>query len=177
MKKDRGISLITLVVTIIVMIILVGIVGVYSIDTIKNGHKAVAKRELENVRDFVIRQCIRMGSNEFDINLEKYPEIELSSEKIYALSEGKLNNQEISNIISVNSADDLDNKYKYYYLQADKKYFEDEEFSNSDITVRDVKNDYIINFYTGTIICITDGYFDVDGIIKGVDEIKLSIEE
>lgn len=176
MKKDSGISLITLVVTIIVMIILVGIIGVYSIDTIRNGHQAVAKRELENVRDFVIRQCIRMESNEFDINLEKYPEIELSPEKIYQLSEGKLNNQEISNIISVNAAEDLDNKYKYYYLQADKKYFEDEEFSNNDIIVRDVRNDYIVNFYTGTIICVTDEYFDVDGIIKGVDEIELSIE-
>lgn len=174
MKKNSGISLITLVITIIVMIILVGIVTTYSIDTIKKGHEAVAQRELENVRDFVIRQCIRMESEDFEIDLDNYPEIQLSNEKIYVLCNAKLSSQEIDNIVSVNSSD-LDDNYKYYYLAADNKLLEDLKFSNDDITVRDVKHDYIVNFYTGTVICIDDDFFKVDGIIKGLDEIELSI--
>ena len=69
MKKNSGVSLISLIVTIIVMIILIGIVGLYSMDTIKKGHEAVNKRELENVRDYTIRQKIRMDDDEFDVNL------------------------------------------------------------------------------------------------------------
>lgn len=174
MKNNRGISLITLTVTIIVMIILIGIIGVYSLDTIKRGHDAVARRELENVRDFVIRQSLRLDTDEFVIDVIKYPDIELSSEKIYTLTVDKLSEQEIENIVSVNSSD-LGDKYKYYYLQANEKHLEDLDFSNNDITVRDVKYDYIVNFYTGTIICVSDGFFSVDGIIKGLDEIKLNI--
>lgn len=174
MKNNKGISLITLTVTIIVMIILIGVVGVYSLDTIKRGHSAVARRELENVRNFVIRQSLRLDTNDFVIDVVKYPDIELSSEKTYALTMDKLSEQEINNIVSVNSSE-LDAKYKYYYIQATEKHFEDLDFSNNDITVRDVKYDYIINFYTGTIICVSDGFFSVDGIVKGLDEIELEL--
>ena len=36
--------------------------------------------------------------------------------------------------------------------------------------MQDVKNDYIINFYSGTIICITEENFKVEGLIKGLGE-------
>ncbi len=176
MKKNSGVSLISLIVTIIVMIILIGIVGLYSMDTIKKGHEAVNKRELENVRDYTIRQKIRMDDDKFDVNLTKYPKIKLTSEMIYTLTDGKLTNQETSDIVSVNSSD-LEDKYKYHYLQASEKYFEDSDFSNDDISVKDVKKDYIINFYIPTVICISDDAFAIDGIIKGVDEIKLEIKK
>jgi hypothetical protein len=34
-----------------------------------------------------------------------------------------------------------------------------------------VKNDYIINFYTGTVIGFAENSYKVDGLIKGLSEI------
>lgn len=172
--KNKGISLISLVVTIVVMLILIGIVGVYSLDTIKESHEAVAERELISVREYVLRQQIRIIDGEFSIDTDKYSNIVLTSELVYLLGSGKLTDTEINNIIEVNSAD-IDKNYKYYYFQSENKYFEDSEFSNDNLTFQDVKNDYIINFYTGTIICLSDEFFKVDGIVKGLSEITIGI--
>ena len=99
----------------------------------------------------------------------------LNTELIYLLCDGKLTSTEINNIVDVNSTD-IDNKYKYYYFQAEDKVFEKTKFTSGDVTIQDVKNDYIINFYTGTIICISDGSFKVEGLIKGLGEILLEAE-
>ncbi|MBR3888713.1 MAG: hypothetical protein IKJ32_06405 [Clostridia bacterium] len=171
MNNQRGISLITLVVTIMVMIILIGVVGKYSLENIQEATNAVMDSEFANIRDFTMNVQNQMLLGDFEIDLNQYPDIVLSNELLYIIAKDKLQNIEINNIIDVNSAD-IDDDYKYYYFQADSTdYFETRTFSKDNIRVQDVKYDYIINFYTGTVIGIYDETAKVDGLIKGLGEI------
>lgn len=171
MKKQKGISLITLVVTIMVILILIGVVGKYSLENIRESTNAVMDSEFVNIRDFVLNVQNQMLIGDFEIDLNKYPDIVLSNELLYIIAKGKLQNTEINNIVDVNSAD-IDDNYKYYYFQAESTdYFETRTFSKNNIRVQDVKYDYIINFYTGTVIGVYDESVKVDGLIKGLGEI------
>ena len=171
MNNQRGISLITLVVTIMVMIILIGVVGKYSLENIQEATNAVMDSEFANVRDFALNVQNQMLVGDFDIDLNSYPDMVLSNELLYIIAKDKLQNIEINNIVDVNSADINDN-YKYYYFQADSTdYFETRTFSKDNIRVQDVKYDYIINFYTGTVIGVYDEIVKVEGLIKGLGEI------
>ena len=172
MRNNKGISLITLIVTIMVMLILIGVVGTYSLETIMEANEAVAEREFANVRDFVLKQQTDIQTEKFDMNSSKYPELIISPELTFLLCDGRLTSTELGNIADVNTSE-IDAKYKYYYFQADSKSFEDSELTNNGITVQDVQNDYIINFYSGTIICVTCEYFKVEGIVKGLGEFLL----
>lgn len=164
--NNRGMSMITLVVTVIVMIILIGVVGIYSFDTIDKAYNASESREITAVRDFVLEQQMRVETDQFD----KYPSMELTTDELYMIADGKLTETEINNIIDVNTSN-LSKQYKYYYVQASEKYFELPEFVQQGIAVQDVKGDYIINFYTGTTISILDEKLKVEGLIKTLAEI------
>ena len=171
MNNKSGISLITLVVTIMVMLILIGIVGKYSLENIQEATNAVMQSEFSNIRDFTLNIQNQMLIGEFEIELNKYPDIVLSNELLYIIAKDKLQNIEINNIVDVNSAD-IDDDYKYYFFQAESTdYFETRTFSKDNIRVQDVKYDYIINFYTGTVIALYDDTVKVEGLIKGLGEI------
>ena len=171
MNNQKGISLITLVVTIMVMIILIGVVGKYSLENIQEATNAVMDSEFANIRDFTLNVQNQMLVGDFDIDLNQYPDIVLSNELLYIIAKDKLQKIEINNIVDVNSADINDN-YKYYYFQADSTdYFETRTFSKDNIRVQDVKYDYIINFYTGTVIGVYDETVKIEGLIKGLGEI------
>lgn len=171
--KNKGISLITLIVTIVVMLILIGVVGVYSFDTVNQGNESKDKREFVNVREFVLSKQAKIIAETDDIDT-KYEDLVLNSELAYLVCENKLTDSEINNIVDVNLAD-IDLKYKYLYFQSEEKLFEDLDFTEGNLTVQDVRNDYIINFYTGTIIALTDNGVNVEGLIKGLGEILSEI--
>lgn len=167
MKNQKGISLITLIVTMVVMMILIGVVGKYSLENVEKSNDAISTSEFVSVRDFTLnmRNKILLEDYEFETG-----EIEMSNELLYILADEYLTSVEISNIVDVNSSD-LPANCKYYYIPADKKMFEDREFTKDNITIQDVKNDYIINFYTGTVIGFSENSYKVDGLIKGLSEL------
>ena len=167
MKNQRGISLITLVVTMIVMLILVGVVGKYSLENIEDSNQAVSETEFASVRDFALNMQTKILIEDYKFDTTQ---IEMSNELLYILAQDYLSDLELRNIVDVNSSD-LPSQCKYYYISADKKIFEDKKFTKGNITIQDVKNDYIINFYTGTIIAFSENSYKVDGLIKSLPEI------
>ncbi|MBQ8299454.1 MAG: type II secretion system protein [Clostridia bacterium] len=173
MNNQKGISLITLVVTMIVMIILIGVVGSYSLENIKKSGDAVSAAEFASVRDFTLKMQTKILAEDHKIDTSK---IGLSNDLLYLLVGESLSNTDLNNIVDVNSSD-VPAECKYYYIPADEKLFEDKDFTKGNITVQDVKNDYIINFYTATVICIQNDSCKVDGLIKGLSEIVLLIGE
>ncbi len=171
MKSNRGISLITLVVTIMVMLILIGVVGKYSLENIQKATDAVMENEFASIRNFTMNVQNQMYVGEFNIELNNYSDIVLGNELLHIIANGKLQPSEINNISDVNSAD-IDDNYKYYFFQAESMdYFETTTFSKGNVVIPDVKYDYIINFYTGTIIGLYEEGAKVDGLIKGLGEI------
>lgn len=168
MKSQKGISLITLVVTMVVMLILIGVVGNYSLENIEKSNSAVSESEFANVRDFTLNMQTKILVDEYEFDTTQ---IEMSSDLLYLLADEYLSNVELSNIVDVNSSD-LPAVCKYYYIPANKKMFEDRTFTKGNINIQDVKNDYIINFYTGTVIGFSENSYKVDGLIKGLSEIN-----
>lgn len=173
MNNQKGISLITLVVTMIVMIILIGVVGNYSLENIKKSNDAISAAEFANVREFTLKMQTNILAEDYKLDTRK---ISLSNDLLYLLVGESLSVTDLNNIVDVNSAD-IPAECKYYYIPAEEKLFEDRKFTDGNITVQDVKNDYIINFYTATIICIQEDTCKVEGLIKGLGEIVLLIGE
>ncbi|MBQ9280319.1 MAG: type II secretion system protein [Clostridia bacterium] len=171
MKRSNGVSLITLIVTIMVMFILIIVVGKYTIDNVREANRASELREVAQVREFVIDRQARLDTDEIASILSSHSSLLLTTAQADTVAKGKLTDSEISEIMNVNSAD-MHAKYKYFYLPKSGNYFEDSEFAAGGITVKDVKNDYIVNFFTGTIICLSDENFTVDGVIKGLTQIQ-----
>lgn len=167
MKNQKGISLITLVVTMVVMVILIGVVGSYSLENISKSNEAVSEMEFAQVRDFALNMQTKILLEDRKINGS---EILLTNELLYLLAEDHLTSVELNNIIDVNSANLPDEK-KYHFISYEQKLFEDLEFTDGNITIQDVKNDYIINFYTGTVIAFGENSCKVDGLIMGLSEV------
>ena len=167
MKNQKGISLITLVVTMVVMVILIGVVGTYSLENINKSNEAVFEMEFSQVREFVLnmQSKILLEDHKFDTT-----EIGLTNELLYLLAEDHLSNVELNNIVDVN-ASNLSEDRKYYFISFEQELFEDYEFTKGNITVQDVKSDYIVNFYTGTVIAFREDKCKVDGLIMGLSEI------
>lgn len=167
MKNQKGISLITLVVTMVVMLILIGVVGTYSLENIEKSNEAISETEFASVRDFTLNMQAKILLEEYKFDTS---DIEMTNELLYILADDYLSAVELSNIVDVNSSD-LPAVCKYYYIPSDRKIFEDKEFTKGNITIQDVKNDYIINFYTGTVIGFAENSYKVDGLIKGLSEL------
>lgn len=167
MKNQKGISLITLVVTMVVMIILIGVVGSYSLENINKSNEAVSEMEFAQVRDFALNMQTRILLEDHKIDGSQ---MLLTNELLYLLAEDHLSSVELNNIIDVNSAELPDEK-KYHFISYEQKLFEDLEFTDGNITIQDVKSDYIINFYTGTVIAFREENCKVDGLIMGLSEI------
>lgn len=167
MKNQNGISMITLVVTMVVMLILIGIVGNYSLENINKSNEAVSEAEFASVRDFALNMQTKILLEDYKFDTS---EIQLTNELLYLLAEEELSTVELNNIVDVNSSN-LPAECKYYFFSCDKKLFEDLDFTEGNITIQDVKNDYIINFYTGTVIAFGESGCKVDGLIKGLSEV------
>lgn len=174
MKNNQGISLITLIITIVVMLILIGVVGKNSIESIEESRNAVSSKEISDVNSYVLSLQGKIIAGDFNINLVDYPEIILNADLVYTLAYDKLTNIEINNILDVNNSTLSDN-YKYYYFPASKRLFESDKFSQGGMTLQDIKGDYIINFYTGTVILLTEDNAQVTGLIKGLEEISAEV--
>lgn len=174
MKNDKGVSLITLIVTILVMLILLVVVAKYSFDNIVEANKAVDIREVADVREFVLDRQIRINDDDVKELLSNYSSLVLTDADAHKLLDDKLSDEDIASIIEVN-ASDLESRYKYFYLPKSGKYFDDYDFSANGIKVKDVKNDYIVNFYTGTVINLSKDNFMMDGMVKDLTRIKNDI--
>lgn len=176
MKKQSGVSLITLIVTMMIMLILVGIVGKFSLDNIKKANESKRAREFAGIRDFVVTMQLQIDNEDFENVLKSNDDLVLDGSLAHIVADGKLLDSELNAMLDVNAAD-IDAKYKYFYLPATGKYFSDPNFAIGGMTVSDVESDYIVNFYTGTVISLANDYPKIDGVIKGLDEILLEIGE
>ena len=153
-NNNKGVTILTLVITIVVMIIMVSIVGEYTTTSIKNSYTATEKKELSSIVEYVSTQKTKILAYEVDINdlLNNSDNLVISLEELEKNAPG-LGISKINTIVEVNVSE-LEDNYKYLYLTAQK--INDLKVSESGIKVSDVKNDYIINFYTGTIIGLYD---------------------
>lgn len=167
MKKENGVTIMTLVITIIIMVIMVSVAGFYSVDSINNSYKANAKKELADVVEYTSILKTELLLEKFELENETV----ISHEELYKL-EDKLLESQINKILEVNLST-LDANYKYHYLTP--KMLEDKVFSGGKINVKDVNNNYIINFYTGTVIGIYDSSCEVSGIVKGLNDIWVEV--
>ena len=167
LKRENGITIMNLVITIIVMIILISVAGYYSIDSIKNSYISNQKKEMADVIEYASVLKTRLLMDEFTLSGDT-----VATEEMLHLVEDFLSSTQINHIIEVNIST-LSPKYKYHYITAKK--LSDKTFSNSEISVKDAKNDYIINFYTGTVIAIYDSSCEVSGIVKGLADILVEI--
>lgn len=178
-KNNKGVTMMTLVITIVVMIILISVTGYYSIDSIKNSYISREKNELSDIVEYVSVKKAKLLIDEMDVNEEfndasgQSPVINI--EELYLLASG-LTETELNRIIEVNTYEDLTDNYKYLYITADM--LNEQSFSTSDIVVKDVRNNYIINFYTGTVIALYDSgkRVEVSGIVKGLNDIIIEMQ-
>lgn len=167
LKKESGITIMNLVITIIVMIILISVAGYYSIDSIKNSYISNQKKEMADVVEFTSVLKTKLLMDEFILTDET-----VVTEEMLHLIEDFLSSTQINHIIEVNIST-LSPKYKYHYVTA--KNLGDKEFSDFEINVKDAQYDYIINFYTGTVIAIYDSSCEVSGIVKGLADVLTEI--
>lgn len=168
-KRENGITIMNLVITIIVMIILISVAGYYSIDSIKNSYISNQKKEMADVVEYTSVLKANLLMDEFVLTDET-----VVTEEMLHLLEDFLSSTQINHIIEVNIST-LSPKYKYHYVTA--KNLGDKEFSSSEINVKDAKYDYIINFYTGTVIAIYDSSCEVSGIVKGLADVLTEIDD
>lgn len=168
-KRENGITIMNLVITIIVMIILISVAGYYSIDSIKNSYISNQKKEMADVVEYTSVLKANLLMDEFVLTDET-----VVTEEMLHLLEDFLSSTQINHIIEVNIST-LSPKYKYHYVTA--KNLGDKEFSGSEINVKDAKYDYIINFYTGTVIAIYDSSCEVSGIVKGLADVLTEIDD
>ncbi|MCR5422974.1 MAG: hypothetical protein K6E74_04980 [Bacilli bacterium] len=171
MKNTKsGVTLINLVVMIIIMIVLISITGYYSLENVKNGYYARQKKEFANVVDYVSILRAKLLIGEFDVPLLE----PISDEALMTLA-SFLSPNVLTAIIDVNSSDMIEKQYKYFYITpvqlADKKY------SDGNINVKEAKYNYIVNFYTGTVIALyEDEDYEIFGIVKGLPAILNDLE-
>ena len=169
LKNNKGITLMTLIVTIVVMIILISIVGYFSMDSVINSHIANDKKEFADIVQYVATRKAELLIDEFDVS-EKYPNSVVTAEALYLFARG-LGEDELNKIIEVNEAENLSNNYKYIYITSEN--LNNESISSENIVIKDAKNNYIINFFTGTVIGLYENGEKVEtsGSIKSLNEI------
>lgn len=180
-KNNKGVTLMTLVITIVTMVILISIVGYFSIESINNSHISNEKKEMADVLEYVLVRKAKLLNKEFDLK-EKYGDVSgdivntpIVTEELLGLVARNLNETWKNNIIEVNQNNVFPDEYKYIYITADK--LNNEALSKEYTVIRDVKNNYIINFYTGTVIGLYDNgeRIEASGIIKGIAEIESTL--
>lgn len=167
LKNEKGVTIMSLVVTIIVMVILLSVAGYYSIDSIKNSHIANEEKELAEVAEYVGVLKTYLLVEEFSLS-----DATVVNQELLDTYNDVLSGTQINKILEVNLST-LDASYKYHYINAEK--LADKSFSGGRINVKDAKNNYIINFYTGTIIGLYDSRTDISGNVKGLTDIVLEI--
>lgn len=170
-KNANGVTMMNLVITIVVMIILISVSGYYSIDSIKNGYTSRQKRELAAVVDYTATLKTKMLVDEFSLTNETLVGVDALTTIAAGLSETSINK-----IIGVNESDTLVANYKYHYITPEK--LQDTSFSNGFANVKEAENNYIINFYTGTVIALYDDgkRIETSGTIKGIYDITSGFE-
>lgn len=169
MKNQKGVTLMSLVITIIVMVILLSVAGYYSIDSIKNSHIANREKEFVEVIEYVGVLKTYLLLEEFLLEEDTV----VTNERLYVY-ENIIPGTQINKMLEVNLSA-LDPIYKYHFIDAEK--LADKDFTNGKINVKDAKNSYIINFYTGTVIGLYDSKIEISGNVKGVTDILLEINE
>ncbi len=157
MKK--GVSLITLIVTIIVIIILAGIAVFSSLDTIEQSQEVKSEAEFEDVCTFVRSISTRVEAGLFSIN-------SLSSATPDTVEEISLFRAEDDAEVAkaLNDIQGFNNsgrpaRFMYYYVTG-KQIENDnipglENLTNTEesfLVTNKVENNYLINFYYGTVI-------------------------
>ena len=169
LKNNKGITLMSLVITIVIMVVLISIVGYFSLDSIKNSYIANQKKELADVVQYVGSRKTKMLLDEFDVS-EKFDGTVLTSEGLYLVAKGLLETDK-NTILEVNASEYITDNQKYLYITADK--LNAESLVTDGVVVKDVKNNYIINFFTGTIIGIYENgeRVEISGQVKNLPTI------
>ena len=172
LKNNKGVTLMSLIVTIVAMVILISVVGYFSLDSVKNSYIANEKKEMADVLDYVSIKRARLLVQEFNVE-EKFENIQnkvVTSEALYLIASG-LTENDFNRIIEVNTASGLENNHKYLYITSED--LNNDSVRKDEIVIKDAKNNYIINFYTGTIIGLYDNgeRIEISGSVKGLSEI------
>ena len=172
-KNNKGITLMSLIITVVVMVILLSIAGHFSLDSVKNTYIANEKKEMADVVQYVSALKVKLLLGEFNVS-ENFENVQskIVTEEALHLIASNLSENEMDKIKSVNDDSFLDANYKYLYITS--KDLKDSKISKTDVVVKDAKNDYIINYFTGTIIGLYDGgkRIEISGIIKGINDIE-----
>lgn len=171
-KNNKGITLMSLIITIVVMVILLSIAGHFSLDSVKNTYTANEKKEMADVVQYVSALKVKLLLGDFNVseNFENIQSKIVTEEALYLIA-SNLSENEMNKIKSVNEDSILDTNYKYLYVTS--KDLNNSQISKTDVIVKDAKNDYIINYFTGTVIGLYDGgkRIEVSGTIKGLTDI------
>ena len=173
-KNNKGVTMMTLVITIVVMVIIISVSGYYSIESIENSYTAREKKELSDVVEYVSVKKAKLLIDELDVTEDFSDESGVvpvvGIEELYVLASG-LTGTELNRIIEVNTSDYLTDNYKYLYITAEQ--LNSQSIANDNIVVKDAKNNYIINFFTGTVIGLYDSgkRVEISGIVKGLNDI------
>lgn len=172
-KNNKGITLMSLIITIVVMVILLSIVGYFSLDSVKNTYIANEKKEMADVVQYVSALKVKLLLGDFNVN-DNFENIEskiVTTEAMHLIA-SDLSVNEMNKIKSVNEDLELDENYKYLFITS--KDLNNSQIYKTDVIVKDAKNDYIINYFTGTVIGLYDGgkRIEISGTIKGINDIK-----
>ena len=169
--KNWGVTLINLVVMIAIMLVLISITGYYSLGNVRNSYIAKQKREFANVVDYVSVLRAKLINEEFEISPDLTP---ITSEALVVVGK-PLSDTAINAIEEVNAAEALNRNYKYYYLTPE--IINNKSYSGGFVTVKSVKNRYIVNYYTGTVIALyDDDTCEISGLVKGLIALLNEIE-
>ena len=149
MLNKKGVSMISLVIIIIIIIILAAISTPLLTSVIDDSLEQDAKVELKNVENVVNYARTQIMIDEF------------IPSGAYVISETDLRNKfgtvlsedEITNILAINSGSDI--RVKYFLM--DQKRF-DSEFGNG-FNISDIRGEreYLVNYYYGTIVANYNG--------------------
>ena len=161
-NMKKGITLISLIITIVVILILASITVFSSLNTIDESQELKKEVEFESVCTFVRSISSKAEADLIQLNLTSATLItDTTKLNEFLTSSGELSAEEIQKINTDNDRYRQENTPQYGYHYIEGKYIENdnipglENVSSIDrslSTPNKVENNYIINFYTGTVI-------------------------
>ena len=134
--------------------------------TLKDAHDKYGVKTQLNV---FYKTSFWYGADEFSLSDDT-----VISQSLLDKYENILTANQINKILEVNIST-LNANYKYHYIDSEK--LADKVFSGGKVNVKDAKNNYIINFYTGTIIALYDSKSEISGTVKGLTDILLDVND
>lgn len=165
---NKGISLISLIITIIVIIILASITIFNSLSTIDQAQVVKLEKEFNDVCDFVrtISTQVEAGMLELNLSGDTLATAEHLQDIYVDSPETEFTAEEQNNIHSLNQSG-RNPKYGYHYITGKQIENGIPGLESISSNLEDVKNNYIINFYYGTVVAkISDDKTCISGRVR-----------